>query len=227
MKKRLYMVLISAALVLSLSACGKEKKPSDVAPPETSTETSGDTEGANVISPLPSGIELNKMDGYTVRASFTTDDFNWRGGNLSFTAYDDILYDSADIANIKVGDTLVTDNGETVIETIEKQDSGYIFINSDKDDICIAPNEGGTYYLAHMDDIHGVVEVGTAEVPLADDVKFTDCTSEPGEVVEVPSDDIKIYLDELEDFRATFYYADTTLRVEGGQIVEITRSWRP
>lgn len=39
------------------------------------------------INTLPVGISIEELTDCTVPAKFTTDDFNWMGGNLTMTVY--------------------------------------------------------------------------------------------------------------------------------------------
>lgn len=39
------------------------------------------------INTLPAGISIEELTDCTVPAKFTTDDFNWMGGNLTMTVY--------------------------------------------------------------------------------------------------------------------------------------------
>ena len=50
------------------------------------------------IAPLPSGIDVDNLQDCTIPAAFSPDDFNWMGGNLKMTVYNEDLYDAVNIS---------------------------------------------------------------------------------------------------------------------------------
>ena len=47
-----------------------------------------------LIAPLPTGIAVDNLKDCTIPAAFTPDNFNWMGGNLTMTVYNQDLYDA-------------------------------------------------------------------------------------------------------------------------------------
>ena len=58
-----------------------------------------------LLSPLPSGLEIDALTDCTVPAKFTSDDFRWMGGNLTMKVFSEDLYDAVEVLQLAPGDT--------------------------------------------------------------------------------------------------------------------------
>lgn len=184
--------------------------------------------GHKLIAPLPAGIAVDNLQDCTIPAAFTPDDFNWMGGNLTITVYNQDLYDAVEISQMQVGDTIIY-NGEPIVINNIAEEQGGIDINGGLDEggCCLAGNEGGTYVARNWDDHATYTELGKAEVALADNFVIIDC----GDFPEEPSDTIrtgqKLYIENLKDYKKDFFQLNTRVTIENGMITEINRRWIP
>lgn len=181
-----------------------------------------------LIAPLPAGIAVDNLLDCTIPAAFTPEDFNWMGGNLKMTVYNQDLYDAVEISQMQVGDTLIYEGKPMIINSIAEE-HGCIDINGGLDEggCCLAGNEGGTYVARNWDDHATYTKLGKAEVALADGFILIDC----GEFPDDPNDTIqtgqKLYIENLKDGRKDFFQLNTRVTIENGMITEIKRHWIP
>lgn len=207
MKKIFYLAV--AAL---LCGCAQEKQ----------------TVAHKCIAPLPVGVAVDDLQDCTVPAAFTLDDFNWMGGNLTLTVYNQDLYDVVDISEMQVGDTLIYNGNPMVINKIDKGNGG-IDINGGLDEggCCLAGFEGGTYVARNWDDHPTFTELGKAQVALDQDFVIMDCGMDPQDPVDTIRTGQKLYLETLQDGRKDFFQLNTRVTIENGQITAISRHWIP
>lgn len=190
--------------------------------------TQSKTEEHKVIAPMPSGIEMDNIQDCTVPAAFTLSDFDWMGGNLTITLYNQDLYDAVEVSQMQVGDTLIYESKPMVISKIEEDKNG-IVINGglEQGGCCLVGNEGGTYVAQVWDDHTTYSELGKAQLPLAEDFLIIDCGMNPDD----PSDTIrtgqKLYIESLKDGRDDFFQLNTRVTVEKGVITQVNRRWIP
>ena len=76
------------------------------------------------IAPLPAGVSVDSLKDCTVPASFTNNDFNWMGGNLSMTVYNTDLYDAVEVSQMQVGDTIIYAGEPIIISQIDQTEGG-------------------------------------------------------------------------------------------------------
>ena len=180
------------------------------------------------IAALPAGIAVDNLLDCTIPAAFTPEDFNWMGGNLKMTVYNQDLYDAVEVSQMQVGDTLIYEGKPMIINSIAEEHGG-IDINGGLDEggCCLAGNEGGTYVARNWDDHATYTKLGKAEVALADGFILIDC----GEFPDDPNDTIrtgqKLYIENLKDGRKDFFQLNTRVTIENGMITEIKRHWIP
>lgn len=181
-----------------------------------------------LISPLPAGVDVNKLIDCTVPASFTADDFHWMGGNLWMTVYYKVLYDAVDISMMQEGDTLLYESEPVVIQKIERNDNG-VEINGGLDNggIWLTGNGGGTFIARTWDD-HAVYSVlGKTEEALDTEWAIIDCGENPSDPVDTILSTQKGYIETLEGSRREFNYLNTKVTLVNGMITEINRHWIP
>lgn len=223
MKKALYLVL--ALSLLSLSGCGSSgQQPGSGS--SGSAVSSAQQAAGKQVEPLSSALTEDALAGSgTFSVSFAPEGLQQENGTwkLTFDAYDYDLYDSVDITTLAQGDTVTVDGESLTVDTV-KEENGSIVVNGGLENggVTFDPGEGGTYYIAGMDDAKDYHKFATATLPMAEDCVLMD-DSEPeqqGKPVE------------LADLAAAagsqgFQAGNTTVTVEDGVITGITRSYMP
>ena len=177
-------------------------------------------------------LDLNNLTDRTMQVGFTIDQVT--DSDITVTAYEDVIYDPVAIAQLQVGDTLETADGDITVESIETDDYGSIHINGGQD------IDGGVT-LFTMDNVNGYMQAdfeytaiadrGEVTIPFADQVtvnvyKMNDDLSVAGEgydTVTIAAGDVRAEILEIaEKLGDDFYPYQTTLRIENGAAVEIT-----
>ena len=132
-------------------------------------------------------------------------------------------YDMKDIAGLKVGDVLVTHAGQVEISALERNESGTVYINGGAENggFNLLAAGGGIFYAGDHNGEKSWHEVGEATIRVsADFMGYDNADPALGEVVLYPGD---FLIGAVENY--DFTPRNTTVRVEGGQIVEMNRSY--
>lgn len=180
------------------------------------------------ISTLPAGVAVDNLKDCTVPVAFTPEDFNWMGGNLKMTVYNQDLYDAVAISQMKVGDTIMY-SGEPMVVSSVKESNGGLDINGGLDEggCCLAGYEGGTYVARNWDDHATYTKLGTAEIPLAEDFVIIDCGDNPDDPSDTIRTNQKQYIENLKDYKKDFFQLNTRVTIVNGMVKEINRRWIP
>ena len=179
------------------------------------------------ISPLPDttmenlsdailSISLDEGDAYV-------DDSGRMQMDLKIYTYD--KYDMVDIANSKVGDTVVRHFGEVKVVSKEQNEAGTIFINGGLENggLDLVTDDCGIFYETGFNDVKNWYEIGEATIRVSVDFKgYDNADLEQGEVIIYPGD---FLIGAVTNYDFTPY--NTTIRVEDGQIVEMNRVFIP
>lgn len=188
---------------------------------------SAQTDPAQKISPLPDATMENLTDAILSVSLAEGDAYVDETGkmqmDLKIYSYD--CYDMVDISNLKVGDTLVKHSGKVQVTSIEQNDAGTVYINGGLDNggFDLVTDDCGVFYEMGYNDQKNWYQVGEATIRVSADFKGSDCADpEMGEVVIYPGD---FLVDAVTNYDFTPY--NTTIRVEGGQIVEMNRRYIP
>lgn len=178
-----------------------------------------------LITPLPSGLDVNNLQDCTVSAAFTPDDFRWMGGTLDMTVFSRDLYDVVDIATMHVGDTIIYDSRPMVISTIDNGNYG-IDINKGPDNGgCRLVGYGGGTYVAKLSDARTVyTELGKAHLALDQDFIIIDCGTGPNDTSDTIRSAQKLYIEKMNERRLQFTQFDTRVTIENGLITIIART---
>lgn len=203
-------ILIPALLTtLIFSSCAEEKKYS-------------------CIAPLPAPYSIETLTDATVLASFSLEDFSWTESKLAMSVYCVDLYDAVELSQISVGDTLVYNGSKIVVEDVStNNESGEITINNGlyEGGANLIPECGGTYRAIIENDYATYTYIGKTTLPLLPDFTLVNC----GEDFHDPSDTItsahKEYIESASDI--FFNCLNTNVRIENGNIANITRRWIP
>ena len=232
------IIALSIVFCLSLAGCASSQSGSvgNAVPAENTNYTVAEnydpvdtahTEDARTIIPLPDttmenltdailSISLDEGDAYV-------DDQGRMQMDLKIYSYDQ--YDMVDIANLKVGDTLVRHDGEVKVTSKEQNDAGTIYINGGLDNggFDLVTDDCGTFYEMGFNDTKNWYQIGESTIRVSADFKGIDSADlEQGEVIIYPGD---FLIGAVTNYDFTPY--NTTIRVEDGQIVEMSRVYIP
>lgn len=229
----LWMVfcLLLTGCAASQKGNGENEIPSDIAASKamvsSDTDSTEQPEETHTITPLPDttmenlsdailSISLDEGDAYV-------DDSGRMQMDLKIYTYD--KYDMVDIANLKVGDTVVRHFGEVKVVSKEQNEAGTIFINGGLENggLDLVTDDCGIFYETGFNDVKNWHEIGEATIRVSVDFKGIDNADlEQGEVIIYPGD---FLIGAVTNYDFTPY--NTTIRVEDGQIVEMNRVFIP
>ena len=184
-------------------------------------------EDAQKIIPLPDTTMENLTDAILSvsldEGNAYVDDNGRMQMDLKIYTYD--KYDMVDIANLKVGDTVVRHSGEVKVISKEQNEAGTIYINGGLENggFDLVTDDCGTFYEIGFDDTKNWYEVGETTIRVSADFRGIDRVDpELGEVMIYPGD---FLVGAVTNYDFTPY--NTTIRVEDGQIVEMNRVYTP
>ena len=235
------LLLLTAMVCLLMTGCGESK--TDVQEPEVETPGSNVAEqetptseepapeapaapGA-VIYPLADTTMDNLTDAILAvsleEGDAYVDDTGKMQMDVKIYTYD--LYDAAGIAGLQVGDVIVTHAGEQEVTAFGRNEAGYVCINGGLDGggFELAPEGGGIFSEIGYSDMKNWYEVGEATIRVSTDFLGHDnADPDGGEVIIYPGD---FLVGAVTNYDFTPH--NTTIRVEGGQIVELNRRYVP
>ena len=232
MKKRILMML---ALCLLLAGCGKSTEdvtadaetPENVEVEEAAPVVTEKEEPAATVQPLPDDTMGNLTDAILAvsleQGDAYVDDTGKMQMDVKIYTYD--RYDMVDISELKVGDILVAHAGEIEITAMERSESGIIRINGGLEEggLDLVTDDSGIFFETGFNDAKNWYEVGEATIRVsADFLGHDNSNPEQGEALIYPGD---FLVGAVTDYNFTPY--NTTIRVEGGQIVEMNRMYTP
>lgn len=218
--KKVIACMLALCLILALAGCGGTDQTAD-------SGDSADNAGETLkVSPLASDIDVNAITDADLAASFDAASLHTEGDTMTLDVkvYDFVKYDAAEVAQLKVGDTIVVDGQDMVITSIEDSDGYTINGGYDQGGLSLAALEGGLLYAYGADDAKSYYEVGTVTLPLSTGCKLLDSSDPVGDEIKVTTADLAAFL--AED-TVTFRSGNTTVTVAGGQITGITRVYMP
>ena len=164
-----------------------------------------------VFRELGGTVSLEEDGGYV-------DDTGIMRMDLTIYTYD--KYDMVDIAALNVGDIIVTHAGEVKVASLERNGDCSVSINGD---INLVTDECGIFFEIDSNDAKNWYEIGKATIRVSVDFLGTDnIDPELGEVILYPG---SFLVGEVKNYNFTPY--NTTIRVENGQVIEMTRIYTP
>lgn len=236
--KKLMLIMVVVCLMLAGCSTSDKNIAADTKQPESSNVEAGNNdqgafgnaeqeEPAVVVQPLPDATMENLSDAILSvsleEGGAYVDDTGKMQMKVKVFTYD--RYDMVDISVLKEGDTIVTHAGEVEVTAMERSDSGIIYINGGLEEggFDLVTDESGVFYEVGFNDAKNWYEVGEATIRVSADFKgYDNSDPEQGEVIIYPGD---FLIDGVADYNFTPY--NTTIRVEGGQIVEMNRVYTP
>lgn len=251
MKKKLFALLLTGIMLLSMTACSmtedvnagvntptptNETVPTTeptVAPTEALKPTAPPTEvpapAAKTVSPLPVTIDMNNLTDCTVAVSFEkgdayVDDNGVMQLKVKVYTYD--LYDMVDIAMLTPGDTIILRGDEVLITDLVRTEYGSVQINGglDMGGYELITNESTVYFETGYSDVKTYFELGETTIKVSEDFIFTDKMDlDKGETTYYPGDF-------LTDEAGIFYHFvpnNTTIVIQNGQVIAMERIYTP
>ncbi len=217
--KKLTLLLI---LCLLLAGCTVKHEPATLPAPEPATRPIVQT---NWIQPLPSAIDLENLGDCTLSVSLQEGDIyvdDTGVTQMKLTVYEYDVYGAADVAALRVGDTITIDGENVVVKELNVDAYGTVAINGglEGDGYSLTTDEDTTYHRLLENDSKDYHEVGQITVPVAEDFVYTDLSAETPAVYTVSD-----LLSGTAEY--SFYAQNTTVRLEKGQAVEMTRIFVP
>ena len=228
--KRMGLFLLTVCLLLTGCASSQTGGNENTAPAATEnagTVVAGQTEDVHAVVPLPDTTMENLTDAILsvslAEGGAYVDDTGKMQMDLKIYSYD--RYDMVDISGLKVGDTLVRHSGEVKVTAKEQNEAGAVIINGGLDNggFDLVTDDSGIFYEMGYNDHKNWYQIGEATIRVSADFEGLDrADPELGEVVLYPGD---FLVGAVTNYDFTPY--NTTIRVEGGQIIEMNRRYIP
>lgn len=226
--KQFSVAVMTGCMVLACAGCGTsgENQPTNITstqvdmPIETSTEEI-------CVEPIQSMYDVNDLSNSEFAASFAADDVKMQENQTSIhlTAYDYEQFNASEIENLKVGDTLVIDQKEMKVESVEPQSDSWIQINGglEQDGCDLYKGEDGLYYEMQLE-AKSYQPMTELDLPLTKNFVFMDSSDPDKQGQKYNTEE---FLDLLKDDVYGFYPNNSTVTVENGEITQITRNFIP
>ena len=235
--KKLFAIVIAMICLLGLVGCGSD---SPVVPEPTAAEKqetqqiteaapAPETEAPAMIEPLPVTLDLANLEDCTAAVSLE------KGGvyvdetgavimEVTVFVYD--LYDMVDVALLKEGDTIRCGQREVQVTSLERSETGLVMINGglDAGGIELFTVDETVYYERNYSDVKSYYELGKVFLPVSSDFVYND---ESGFSEGQTSFSAEDFLNDTAGIDYYFSPNDTTIRIENGYVVEMTRVYAP
>ena len=239
MRRAMFLVMI---VCLLLTGCGKsgqgtaaDTQPAETQPTETpkaETETKPEPaepvvqqEPSVTVEPLPD-TTMESLDNAAFAASLEEGDAYVDDAGImqmAVTVYSYDQYDLAQIAGLKVGDSIVTYAGAVEVNTLERT-GGTVIINGglEAGGMELVADESTIFYETERSGARKWHKVGEATLRVSADFVYYDRSDPEKEEIFYPG---SFLVGEVTDYHFTPY--NTTIRVEEGQVVEMIRVYVP
>lgn len=226
MKLRIFAILL---LCILLSGCvSPESRPEQTtasAPTQTQTEQ---TIADAVIRPLPD-TTMEALENSMVQISFGQNDiYRKESGEivLRMQIYTYEHFDLVDISGLKAGDTILLAGEEIPVASAERNDHGTVLINGglDAGGFDLATDDTLTYFVHGYSDMKSWLPVGEAELTVTDSFLFLDSADPEQGTLFYDAEDL---LNAVPDALFGYQPQNTTVRIENGQVAEMTRTYTP
>lgn len=184
----------------------------------------------NIINPMPYSVDINNIDNGIYSAAIDKSGIKEADGKLTVTAeiYTEEDYDIVDINRMAEGDVIYI-NGQTLtVNSISRTDSGIIEVNGGIENggsALIAVDESNCFVYAGMDMERSYTLQGVTSLAVSKELKLTDKYDPSEDKVYTGSDAVMALKEIVEKDSLTCY--DCVIMVEKGEIIEITRLFRP
>ena len=215
------------ALCILLTGCSNGVAKTEVTEPTPATVVTEQAAPASKIYPLPD-TTMDHLSDAILSVSLEegaayVDDTGKMQMDVTIYSYD--KYDMVDISMLNIGDILVTHAGEVEITALERRENGTILINGglDENGFDLITDETGIFYECGYSDAKNWYEIGKTTIRVSTDFIYRDTSDlDKGELLYYPG---SFLIGEVTDYYFTPY--NTTIRVENGQIMEMSRVYIP
>ena len=188
------------------------------------------TAGAKTIAPMVSDVDVNNLADGIYPVSFDCGDVFSGASGIYMTAvhiYTQDWYDIVDVNTLAVGDTIVVEGEEVPVLSLDNTEYG-IEVNADQDArafVLASQEDSNGFFIRGLDDMTTYTDHGETALMIAPEATFTDAWDIEKEPVTVNADGIVEAMQTSENDAFTQF--NTTVRVEGGKVVEINRVFVP
>lgn len=226
MKLRIFAILL---LCIFLSGCVSPDSPPEQTTASVPVETKGEeTVAEAVIRPLPD-TTMEALENSVVHISFGQNDVCRKESGeivLRMQIYAYEQFDLVDISGLKAGDTILLSGEEIPVESVERNDHGTVLLNGglDAGGFDLATGDAGTYFVHGYSDMKSWLPVGEAELAVTDSFLFLDSADPELGTVFYDAEDL---LNGTPDALFGYQPQNTTVRIENGQVAEMTRTYTP
>ena len=252
--KKIIALILSLCCVLSFAACDASKpaptvtEPISTSAPETEQSTETDTqpeaevveteptteepvteELAAHIVPLPSTINLSALEDSTLSVSLIEGAVRKDDAGavvMDVTIFDYDVYDMIDIAALKEGDTIVRGQETVTVSSIERTEDGAVLINGglDAGGFNLHTDDSTIYYEMGYSDTKSYYALGTITILVSPDFVYTDESNLDNGPATYNADD---FLNNAEGIDYLFNEHNTTIQIQNGMVVAMTRIYTP
>lgn len=181
---------------------------------------------SSYIEPLGLDYDNTSPQDSSLHASFTVKDFDLENNTLSFIAYTEEIFDAAEIRLMQIGDTLHISGRDIVVESIQDKD-GMLIINGGYEDggtELVGDSSGETYRAKLTEAGPAYLELGRSTLPISEDVTISDGYKDAASPKTATFEELEDYVGSLNGASDSFNYLTTTVRIEKGKVVDITRT---
>ena len=182
------------------------------------------------IAPMVYDIDVNNLPDGIYPVSFDRGDVLGGASGIYMNAvhiYTQDWYDLVDISTLQVGDTIIVNGEEVPVLSLEETEYG-IDVNEEQDEraFYLRSEEDSNGFAVHgLDDLTTFTEQGVTTLVVDAAATFTDAWDIENEPVTVNAEGIvEAMQTSANDMFVPF---NTTVRIEGGKVVEINRVYVP
>ena len=182
------------------------------------------------VAPMDSPIDVNNLPDGIYPVGFDRGDVFCGASGTYMNAvriYTQDWYDIVDVNTLKVGDTVIVEGEAVPVLSLQETEYG-ILVNDGQDARSFyfrSEDDSNGFAIQGLNDMTTYTEQGLTTLTVDPSATFTDAWDIESEPVTVSCDDIaKAMQDSGND---SFVPYNTTVRVEGGKVVEINRVYMP
>ena len=226
------LIALVSVLVCTLCMFGCKPDISEGSVTETQKEQFTDVTQKDeplTVTPLPVTVDVKNLVDCTVAVSLEKGDFytDENGAvmmDVTVFVYD--LYDMADVALIKEGDTILRGKDKVLITSVERNESGTVLINGglDKGGFELYTQENTVYYERGYSDTKSYYELGKASLPVAPGFVYKDASDLDNQPAIFGAED---FINDAEGIDYYFNASNTSIQIENGYVTAMTRVYRP
>ena len=182
------------------------------------------------IAPMVEDIDVNALPDGIYHVSFNKGDVLGGASGIFMNAvniYTQDWYDIVDVNALNVGDTIMVEGEAVPVLSLEQNEYG-IAVNEGQDPrefYLVSPEDSNGFTIQGLDDMPTYSKHGTTTLVIDPSATFTDAWDIDSEPVTVTGEAIA---DSIQNSPMDYFVPEnTTVRIEGGKVVEINRVYVP